>query len=71
MLKKRENSLKAEQAGLKTLVAGHVGGPALLKEWEREWRQHFGGEEKDEVASDNVEGDGEESDEEDGGDGDE
>ena len=71
VLKKRENRLKAEQAGLKTLVAGLVGGPALLKEWEREWKQRFGGEEKDEVEGDDVEGDDEESDEEDGDDGDE
>ncbi|EDR04636.1 uncharacterized protein LACBIDRAFT_304339 [Laccaria bicolor S238N-H82] len=71
VLKKRENRLKAEQAGLKTLVAGLVGGPALLKEWEREWRQRFGGEEKDEVEGDDIEGDDEESDEEDGDEGDE
>ena len=71
VLKKRENRLKAEQAGLKTLVAGLVGGAALLKEWEREWRQRFGGEEKDEVEGDDVEGDDEESDEEDVDDGDE
>ena len=71
VLKKRENRLKAEQAGLKTLVAGLVGGPALLKEWEREWKQRFGGEEKDEVEGDDVEGDDEESDEEDGDEGDE
>ena len=70
VLKKRENRLKAEQAGLKTLVAGLVGGPALLKEWEREWKQRFGGEEKDEVEGDDVEGD-DESDEEDGDEGDE
>ena len=63
--------MKAEQAGLKTLVAGLVGGPALLTVWEREWRQRFGGEEKDEVEGDDVEGDDEESDEEDGDDGDE
>jgi hypothetical protein len=71
VLKKRENRLKAEQAGLKTLVAGLVGGPALLKEWEREWKQRFGGEEKDEVEGDDVEGDDEDSDEEDGDEGDE
>ena len=71
VLKKRENRLKAEQAGLKTLVAGLVGGPALLKEWEREWKQRFGGEEKDEVEGDDVEGDDEESDDEDGDEGDE
>ena len=33
---------------MKTLVAGLVGGSALLKEWEPEWRQRFG-EEKGEV----------------------
>jgi hypothetical protein len=71
VLKKRENRLKAEQAGLKTLVAGLVGGPALLKEWEREWKQRFGREEKDEVEGDDVEGDDEESDDEDGDEGDE
>ena len=49
VLKKRENRLEAEQAGLKTLVAGLVGSSALLKAREREWRQRFGGEEKDEV----------------------
>ena len=41
VLKKRENRLKAEQAGLNTLIAGLVGDPALLKEWERDWRQRL------------------------------
>ncbi|KAG6875808.1 hypothetical protein C0993_007352, partial [Termitomyces sp. T159_Od127] len=54
VLKRREARLKNEQAGLKSLVAGLVGGPALLREWEREWKEMFGGEEKDE-----VEGEGE------------
>ena len=51
VLKKRENRVKTEQAGLKTPVAGLVGGSALLKlkEWERDWRQRFCEEEKDEV----------------------
>ncbi|KAG6815805.1 hypothetical protein H0H87_011204 [Tephrocybe sp. NHM501043] len=57
VLKKREGRLKAEQAGLKSLVIGLVGGPALLKEWEREWKAVFGGEEKDEVEGE-VEADG-------------
>ncbi|KAF8067742.1 hypothetical protein FPV67DRAFT_1493297 [Lyophyllum atratum] len=63
VLKKREGRLKAEQAGLKSLVAGLVGGPALLREWEREWREMFGGEEKDEVEGE-MEGEGDEDDSE-------
>ncbi|CCM01225.1 uncharacterized protein FIBRA_03273 [Fibroporia radiculosa] len=76
VLKKRETRLKREQDGLKSLIAGLVGGPALLKEWEREWRESFGGEEKDEIeeegataVSDEEDGDGEDSDGEDGEDG--
>ncbi|TBU45161.1 hypothetical protein BD309DRAFT_1079551 [Dichomitus squalens] len=72
VLKKREARLKREQDGLKSLINGLVGGPALLKEWEREWRERFGGEEKDEIedddaagASDDDEGDGDDSDGED------
>lgn len=72
MLKKRESRLKREQDGLKSLISGLVGGPALLKEWEREWRERFGGEEKDEIEDDDVaggsddeEGDGDDSDGED------
>lgn len=72
VLKKREARLKREQDGLKSLIHGLVGGPALLKEWEREWKERFGGEEKDEVegddaaaGSDDEDGDGEDSDGED------
>ena len=72
MLKKREARLKREQDGIKSLVSGLVGGPALLKEWEREWRERFGGEEKDEIedddaaaGSDDEEGEGDDSDGED------
>ncbi|KAI0371313.1 hypothetical protein BV20DRAFT_965501 [Pilatotrama ljubarskyi] len=71
VLKKREARLKREQDGLKSLISGLVGGPALLKEWEREWRERFGGEEKDEIegedagASDDEDGDGDDSDGED------
>lgn len=72
MLKKRESRLKREHDGLKSLIGGLVGGPALLKEWEREWRERFGGEEADEVegdeaaaGSDDEDGDGEDSDGED------
>ena len=54
VLKKREARLKREQDGLKSLIAGLVGGPALLKEWEREWRERFGGEEKDELEEEPV-----------------
>ncbi|KAI0336688.1 hypothetical protein GY45DRAFT_1376986 [Cubamyces sp. BRFM 1775] len=69
VLKKREARLKREQDGLKSLISGLVGGPALLKEWEREWRDRFGGEEKDEIeyddagaGSDDDEGEGDDSD---------
>ncbi|KAG6854425.1 hypothetical protein C0991_006968 [Blastosporella zonata] len=61
VLKKREGRLKAEQAGLKSLVSGLVGGPALVREWEREWREMFGGEEKDEVEGE-AEADGDDDD---------
>jgi hypothetical protein len=47
--------LKREQNGLKSLLCGLVGGPALLKEWEREWREKFGGEEKDEIEGEEAE----------------
>lgn len=61
VLKKRENRLKAEQSGLKSLISGLVGGPALLREWEREWKELFGGEEKDEVEGE-MEADADEDD---------
>ncbi|KIM42175.1 hypothetical protein M413DRAFT_444638 [Hebeloma cylindrosporum] len=70
VLKKREQRLKAEQAGLKTLVSGLVGGPALVREWEKEWKAKFGGEEKDEVEGEDEEGDDEDSEDEEGEDGD-
>ncbi|KII91270.1 hypothetical protein PLICRDRAFT_51441 [Plicaturopsis crispa FD-325 SS-3] len=66
VLKKREARLKREQNGLKSLVAGLVGGPALLKEWEREWVAKFGGEEKDEVEGDEAESDDDEDGDEEG-----
>ena len=71
VLKKREHRLKAEHAGLKTLISGLVGGPALVKEWEREWKAKFGGEEQDEVEGEDEEGDDEDSEDEDGEDGEE
>jgi hypothetical protein len=57
-LKRRENRLKREQAGLRSLISGLVGGPALLREWEREWLSRFGGAERDEATSDVFEDDG-------------
>jgi hypothetical protein len=51
-LKRRESRLKREQAGLRSLISGLVGGPALLREWEREWVSRFGGPERDEATSD-------------------
>jgi hypothetical protein len=52
VLKRRESRLKREQAGLRSLISGLVGGPALLREWEREWVSRFGGPERDEATSD-------------------
>jgi hypothetical protein len=52
VLKRRESRLKREQAGLRSLISGLVGGPALLREWEREWLSRFGGPERDEATSD-------------------
>jgi len=71
VLKKREHRLKAEHAGLKTLIGGLVGGPALVKEWEREWKTKFGGEEQDEVEGEDEEGDDEDSEDEEGEEGEE
>ncbi|KAA1472989.1 hypothetical protein DENSPDRAFT_859722 [Dentipellis sp. KUC8613] len=70
VLKRREARLKREQDGLRSLVGGLVGGPALLREWEREWAARFGGAERDEVdgaagMSDDEDGDGDGDDSED------
>ena len=68
VLKRREYRLIREQNGLKSLISGLIGGPALLKEWESEWRAKFGGEETDEIdvepepLSDDDEGDDEDGD---------
>ena len=72
-MKKREARLKREQNGLKSLIGGLVGGPALLKEWEHEWRAKFGGEEKDEIEGEEAEpmSDDDDGDEEGDGDDDE
>ncbi|KAK0204097.1 hypothetical protein DFS33DRAFT_859757 [Desarmillaria ectypa] len=67
VLKKREMRLKREQDGLKALISGLVGGSALLHTWEKEWKEKFGGEEKDEVDAldiDVPESDDEDNDEE-------
>ena len=69
VLKKREARLKREQSGLRSLIGGLVGGPALLKEWEHEWREKFGGEEKDEIEGDEAEPMSEDEEEEEGEDG--
>lgn len=71
VLKKREARLKREQDGLKSLLSGLVGGPALLKEWEREWRERFGGEEKDEIEDDPAMGGSDDEDEDSDGEDDE
>ena len=65
--------MKREVDGLRTLLSGLVGGQELLREWEREWRERFGGEEADEVDEDNEdneEGDADADDGEDAEDGD-
>ena len=66
--------MKREQAGLKSLISGLVNGSALLEAWEIQWKETFGGEEKDEVedepGSDEEDGEAEgegEDDEEDPG----
>jgi len=74
VLKRREARLKREQAGLKSLISGIVNGPPLLEAWETQWREMFGGEEKDEVEDEpgsdeedgEVEGEGEEDEEDPG-----
>lgn len=73
VLKRRERRLKAELGGVKVLVEGLVGGAALIREWEKQWRARFGGEEKDEVEGedDDCEGEDDESEDEDGDEGDE
>ncbi|KAI0264701.1 hypothetical protein BC834DRAFT_251660 [Gloeopeniophorella convolvens] len=58
VLKRRETRLKREQVGLRSLISGLVGGPALLREWEREWVSRFGGPERDEGTSDMSDDDG-------------
>ena len=69
-MKRREARLKREQDGLRSLVSGLVGGLALLREWEREWAQRFGGAERDEVENDGsaTDDEGDDGESEDGGD---
>ena len=74
VLKRREARLKREQAGLKSLVSGLVNGPALLETWETQWKEMFGGEERDEVEDEpgsdeedaEAEGEGEDDEEDPG-----
>ncbi|KAL0958103.1 hypothetical protein HGRIS_000275 [Hohenbuehelia grisea] len=54
VLKKRERRLKNEKDGLRALLSGLVGGPALLREWEREWAAKFGGPEADELTESEI-----------------
>jgi hypothetical protein len=66
VLKRREIRIRAEQDGLKALICGLVGGPALLREWEKEWKERFGGEERDEIPLDgneDIDDDGDDLDE--------
>ncbi|KAG8850567.1 hypothetical protein FRB96_009658 [Tulasnella sp. 330] len=67
VLKKRESRLRHEAAGLRTLLSTLVGGDTLLREFDRNWRARYGGEEMDEVAatSDGDDGDEDVSDDED------
>ena len=67
VLKKREHQLRAEQAGLKSLIGRLVGGLELVEEWEREWKLKFGGEEQDEIEGEGEDGDDEDSEDEEGG----
>lgn len=49
VLKRREMRLKHEQEGLKNLVRSFPEGSMRLRQWETEWREKFGGSEKDEI----------------------
>ncbi|KAL5521740.1 hypothetical protein ACEPAF_2488 [Sanghuangporus sanghuang] len=57
VLKRREMRLKREQDGLKALIRSLVGGPELVQQWEKMWRERFGGPEKDEIDPDDAEAD--------------
>ncbi len=65
MLKKRGERIQREYDGLKALVFSLVGGRELYENWEREWREQFGGEEADAVDEDEDGDDEEGSDDED------
>ena len=65
VLKRREMRLKREQEGLKALIRSLVGGPELVQQWEKMWRERFGGPEKDEISADDAEADDENEDGED------
>ncbi|KAL5476939.1 hypothetical protein ACEPAI_3125 [Sanghuangporus weigelae] len=57
VLKRREMRLKREQEGLKALMRSLVGGSELVQQWEKMWRERFGGPEKDEINADDAEAD--------------
>ncbi|KAL5514220.1 hypothetical protein ACEPAG_2308 [Sanghuangporus baumii] len=57
VLKRREMRLKREQEGLKALMRSLVGGPELVQQWEKMWRERFGGPEKDEINAEDAEAD--------------
>ncbi|KAG9011677.1 hypothetical protein FRB95_014302 [Tulasnella sp. JGI-2019a] len=67
VLKKRESRLRHEAAGLRALLGTLVGGDALLREFDKNWKARYGGEETDEVAatSDGEDGDEDVSEDED------
>ncbi|KAG8906736.1 hypothetical protein FRB99_006227 [Tulasnella sp. 403] len=67
VLKKRELRLRHEAAGLRMLINSLVGGPSLLKEFDKSWKRQYGGEEMDEMGdgSDCDDGDDDCSDEDD------
>ena len=46
-MKRRGERIQREYDGLKALVFSLVGGRELYENWEREWREQFGGEEAD------------------------
>ncbi|KAI0031337.1 hypothetical protein K488DRAFT_86933 [Vararia minispora EC-137] len=69
VLKRREARLRREQDGLRALLAGLVGGPALLREWDAAWTAKFGGSERDELEYEGMsddEGDDEDDEEDEG-----
>ncbi|KAG8934278.1 hypothetical protein FRC01_004059 [Tulasnella sp. 417] len=50
VLKKREIRLRHEATGLRLLIGSLVGGQALLREFDRTWKDRYGGDEMDDAA---------------------